>query len=143
SVNGFVRYRMTDAASGVESASCPKCRRPYTPILTGLEGRVEDYLYSRERGWIAPAIVTYPLKHLHCILEMQFEQQDEDNITLNYVLRPQVSQEAAQTELREIESGLRHLLGGGPRLHYRPVEDIRRGRTGKYKWIISRLSPPR
>ena len=141
-VNGFIRYRMTDAASGVETSPCPACHRPYTPVLAGLDGRQEDYLYSRERGWIAPAIVTYPLKHLHSIQELQFIQENPDDITLNYVLRPGTIENMAAKELAEIEAGLRRLIGGTTRLYTRQVGEIPRGRTGKYKWIVSQLVPP-
>jgi len=140
-LNGFVRYRMTDAAGGVENTPCPACHRPYTPILTRLDGRQEDYLYSRDRGWIAPAIVTYPLKHLHAIQELQFLQENPDTITINYVVRPGATREAAAHELQEVEGGLYKLLGTRTRLVARPVDDIPRGATGKYKWIVSRLDP--
>ena len=140
-VNGFVRYRMTDTASEVESGPCPACHRPYTPVFSAIDGRQEDYLFSRERGWIPPAIVTYPLKHLHCILEMQFQQHDPDNIDLLYVRRDGASGEVAVNELREIETGLRELIGNSTRFHVREVSEIPRGRTGKYKWIVSRLDP--
>ncbi len=141
-VNGFVRYRMTDAVRGVERSPCPACRRPYTPILTGLDGRQEDYLYSRERGWIPPAIVTYPLKHLHSIQELQFHQDNPDQITLNYVVRAGAAEPLAIQELAEVEAGLRQLLGNSPRLQPRRVDAIPRGATGKYKWIVSRVAPP-
>jgi phenylacetate-CoA ligase len=141
-INGFVRYRMTDSMGEVETSPCPACRRPYTPILVGLDGRQEDYLFSPDRGWIAPAIVTYPLKHLHSILELQFQQEDPKNISLNYVLRNGASREMALEELKTIESGLHKLMGNSIRLGFRQVENISRGPTGKYKWIVSRLDPP-
>lgn len=142
-VNGFVRYRMTDTAAGVEAGPCPACRRAYTPVFATLDGRQEDYLFSRDTGWIAPAIVTYPLKHLHSIQELQFCQQSPDQIDLNYVLRPTATREGAARELAEIETGLRVLIGKAPRLQFQQVEEIARGRTGKYKWIVSKLDPPR
>ncbi|MCY2994447.1 MAG: hypothetical protein NTY19_42265 [Planctomycetota bacterium] len=140
-VNGFVRYRMTDTVGGVETAPCPACRRPYTPIITELDGRQEDYLYSRDRGWIAPAIVTYPLKHLRGIQELQFHQENPEEIILTYILRPGASDDIAAEELKKIEIGLREIIGISTRLHPRRVSEIPRGPTGKYKWIISKLDP--
>jgi phenylacetate-CoA ligase len=140
-LNGFVRYRMTDTASGVETAPCSKCRRPYPLVLTGLDGRHEDYLYSRERGWIAPAIVTYPLKHLHCIQEVQFLQEKPDEVVLRYLARPGATDEMAAGELADIETGFHRLMGKGTRLRACQVKDLPRGPTGKYKWIISQLDP--
>lgn len=140
-VNGFVRYRMTDTVAAVEREPCPACGRPYVPILAGLDGRREDYLYSRERGWIAPAIVTYPLKHLHSIQELQFHQRNPDEIAVHYVARTGHHADEIATELADIEKGLRHLIGPVIRLVLQPVEAIPRGPTGKYKWIVSTLDP--
>ena len=140
-VNGFVRYRMTDAAGGVETAPCPACQRPYTPIVTELDGRQEDYLYSPEAGWIAPAIVTYPLKHLHYVTELQFIQESPDSLMLKYVSRPEASAEIVATELQGVELGLRRLMGRSTALKTMQVEEIPRGPTGKFKWIISQLDP--
>jgi phenylacetate-coenzyme A ligase PaaK-like adenylate-forming protein len=141
-VNGFIRYRMTDSASGVETVPCAACRRPYATVFRGIDGRQEDYLFSRERGWIAPAIVTYPLKHLHHIQELQFHQDDPDKLLLKYVPRPAAAMEQATTELAEIETGLRRLVGREVGLVFERVQEIPRGPTGKYKWIVSRLEPP-
>jgi phenylacetate-CoA ligase len=141
SVNGFVRYRMTDTAAGVETTACPACRRQYVPIIPGIDGRQEDFIYSRERGWIPPAIVTYPLKGLHDICGIQFQQDDPDEIRLNYFLRPGVNRGQVDSELKGIESGLRRLVGGTIRLSFQQVDDIPRGPTGKFKWIVSKLNP--
>lgn len=141
-VNGFVRYRMTDSASGVETVPCAACKRPYATVINRIDGRREDYLFSRERGWVAPAIVTYPLKQLHDIRELQFHQEDPDTITLRYVLRPAATPEQATRELMEIETGLRRLIGKSTRLVFERVQEIPRSPTGKYKWIVSRLDAP-
>lgn len=139
--NGFVRYRMTDTAAGVETTACPACHRQYVPIILGIDGRQEDFIYSRERGWIPPAIVTYPLKGLHDICGIQFQQDDPDEIRLNYFLRPGVNRGQVDAELKSIESGLRRLVGGTIRINFQQVDDIPRGPTGKFKWIVSKLNP--
>ena len=140
-VNGFVRYRMTDTAGGVEDTPCPACKRPYTPIITGLDGRREDYLYSRERGWIAPAIVTYPLKQLREIQEVQFSQEDPDLIEVRYVLRSMATAESAEKDLSDVMKGLRRLMGDSIKIRTVKRDSIPRGPTGKFKWIVSRLNP--
>lgn len=140
-INGFVRYGMTDTAAGVEASPCPACRRPYTPILTGLDGRQEDYLYSREKGWIAPAIVTYPLKSLESIRELQFNQVEVDRVILSYVAHEGAEAGRIRAELDEVERGLQKLAGPSIRVEPRQVDGLPRGPTGKYKWIISSLDP--
>ena len=140
-VNGFLRYRMTDTASGVKGSPCPDCHRAYTPVITGLDGRLEDYLFSRERGWIVPAIVTYPLKHLFHIQELQFNQDDPDSIVINYVARPDGETDQIASEMAAIETGMRELVGRSTHIKLRRVAGISRGPTGKYKWITSKLDP--
>jgi phenylacetate-CoA ligase len=140
-VNGFVRYRMTDIACDVETAPCPACGRAYTPVFGHIDGRREDYLYSSERGWIAPAIVTYPLKNLRHIRELQFCQDQPEAITLKYLLHPSPNLEAVRQELAQIENDLRRLIGTAPRLNLEQVDELPRGPTGKFKWIVSRLDP--
>lgn len=140
-VNGFVRYRMTDVACDVRSAPCPACGRAYTPVFGSIDGRQEDYLYSTERGWIAPAIVTYPLKNLRHIRELQFSQEVPEAITLKYLLHAAPNPDAVRRELTQIESDLRVLIGQAPRLELEQVDELPRGPTGKFKWIVSRLDP--
>jgi O6-methylguanine-DNA--protein-cysteine methyltransferase len=50
--------------------------------------------------------------------------------------------EHAAAELSEIETGLRRLTGQNQRLVFERVQQIPRGPTGKYKWIVSRLEHP-
>ena len=140
-INPFIRYRMTDAAGEIETAACPACRRPYTPIIAKLDGREEDYLYSPETGWIAPAIVTYPLKQLHHISELQFVQDVPDKLLLNYIPSQDSTKHQVMEELSSIESGLKRLVGQAVTLRTVPVDAIPRGATGKFKWIVSRLDP--
>jgi phenylacetate-CoA ligase len=140
-VNGFLRYRMTDAANGIEASPCPDCHRAYTPVITGLDGRREDFLFSRDRGWIAPAIVTYPLKKLLHIQELQFIQNDPESIIIDYVARPDGTADQIACEMTDIETGMRELVGRSTSIKLRQVANIPRGPTGKYKWITSTLDP--
>jgi phenylacetate-CoA ligase len=138
-INGFVRYRMTDVTRGVDTLPCPACCRPYTPIITTLDGRKEDFLYSLDRGWIPPAIVTYPLKSLRCVSEIQFHQDTPEIIRVDYILRSDAAKEMAANELQGIEAGLGKLMGRRTQFQFRCVTEIARGPTGKYKWIVNRL----
>jgi phenylacetate-coenzyme A ligase PaaK-like adenylate-forming protein len=138
-VNGFVRYRMADVATEVAQSKCPDCGRPYLPRLTALGGRMEDYLFSAERGWIAPAIVTYPLKNLRVVEEIQFHQEQRDAIRLRYTVREESTEEELQLELRRVLQGLNRLFGAGTRFDFERVNGFARGPTGKFKWIVCEL----
>ena len=107
------------------------------PLVESVDGRAEDYLYSPERGWIPPAIVTYPLKALRFVDEIQFHQDDPDEIELRYTSRDAVR---GAGELQDVLSGLAEIVGGMSVKVIRQ-DAIARGPSGKLKWIVSSLSP--
>ena len=137
-VNGFVRYRMTDTVLKVDDAPCPDCHRPYVPRLIELGGRTEDFLFSPSNGWIPPAIVTYPLKSLKAIREVQLVQRERAEISVRYTTLSR-DDGALERELEELGAGLRHLFGAEMSFKYEAVEGFERGATGKFKWIICEL----
>lgn len=137
-VNPFLRYRMSDVIAGARNTRCPSCGRIAMPLANAIEGRAEDYLFSPQRGWIPPAIVTYPLKALRRVNEMQFYQRVPDAVELRYTARTAAE---CTAEIDEVCRGLRKILGD---VDIRPVrlEALERGRSGKLKWIVSELHAP-
>ncbi|MFH0794141.1 MAG: hypothetical protein V2A74_08935 [bacterium] len=143
SVNAFVRYRMADTVNKHSQKPCPDCGRPYVPRMIELGGRSEDYLYSPEFGWIPPAIVTYPLKGLLEIREMQFRQSEKSEIRVLYTVRENGDEKGLVEELRHVEVDLYRLFGRRTKFRFEQVDDFPRGPTGKFKWIISELDEGR
>ncbi|PKN98520.1 MAG: hypothetical protein CVU42_11915 [Chloroflexi bacterium HGW-Chloroflexi-4] len=137
--NAFIRYKMSDAILKFENTICPDCNRPYTPRLIEIGGRTEDYLYSIEKGWIPPAIVTYPLKSLKVINEIQFVQNEKSEIIIRYT-KPASKNELIQKDLDEIIDGINQLFGTNTRCKFEIVDGFERGVTGKFKWIINNLA---
>lgn len=133
-INPFIRYRMTDSVLKVSNNICEKCRRPYLPLIQ-LSGRSEDFLFSPERGWISPAIVTYPLKNLAKIREIRFIQDRQADITVEYTTHDGSSQGISQ-ETSDIKKGLLELTGD-LNIRFEHVPEIERTATGKFKWIVS------
>lgn len=140
--NGFLRYRMTDVASEVTETPCPICNRPYTPIIKQIVGRREDYLYSTEKGWIPPAIITYPLKSLTNITETQFVQNKADIIYVRYAVKQSPNEEKISQETNDIKLGIFKILGSSVQVKFERVSAIKRNKSGKFKWIISSLPQP-
>jgi phenylacetate-CoA ligase len=135
-VNPFIRYRMSDIVTGAINKSCPSCGRYAAPLCSHIQGRSEDYLYSPQRGWIPPAIVTYPLKSLQKVHEIQFYQKERDCIELRYTSRHDGD---CMDEINAIRQGLREILGD---IQVTPIrhDSFERGSTGKFKWIVSELA---
>lgn len=135
-INPFIRYRMSDVMSGVTWSSCRSCGRRGFPMVEEIRGREEDYLYSPLSGWLPPAIVTYPLKSLRAIHEIQLFQEAPDLIEFRYTVRQGGE---ATDEVAGVCAGLGALL---PNVSIVPhqYESFSRGVTGKFKWIDSPLS---
>jgi len=142
-VNGFVRYRMTDTVLESDWQTCPDCKRPLVPRFKKLGGRSEDYLFSCEKGLIPPAVVTYPLKGLMAIQEIQFKQSERDVITMRYTTRIQATESEIQNDLKNIKKGLGHLFGRETSFLFERVDDFKRSPSGKFKWIVSELDESR
>jgi phenylacetate-CoA ligase len=138
SINGFVRYQMTDTVLEFVNGTCPDCGRAYAPRLVQLGGRSEDYLFSPMNGWISPAIVTYPLKALQAVQEIQFTQKERDVLKVRFTVRPGRALQL-ETDLIHIETDLTRLFGQGMKFQFEHVEDFERSPSGKFKWIICEL----
>ena len=134
-VNPFIRYQMSDRIRVADSQVCPACGRYAAPLVLSVDGRAEDYLYSPVRGWIPPAIITYPLKHLQVVREIQLVQREKDTVELRYCTSDD-SDGAA--EIAGIMAGLQSILAG---VSIVPVQQVSlsRGGTGKFRWIQSEL----
>jgi phenylacetate-CoA ligase len=128
----LVRYLVGDRAAWSRLNSCP-CGHQM-PIIAGLEGRKDDYLYSRERGWVGrmdPA-----LKGVHGVVECQFLQEEADRLQVLYV----AGSEFTDKDRQQLYSNLRARLGPSMDFDFRPVAQIPRGPNGKFRPVISRVA---
>lgn len=141
-INGFLRYRMTDTAIQAKAAECDQCGRKYLPVLSTLCGRVEDYLYSPARGWIPPAILTYPLKGLKRIGETQLLQAEPGRLVIRYSVRRRGDEDYLADEIRHITVGFYELFGEHIDIDFERVESFPRTASGKFKWVVSELGGP-
>jgi phenylacetate-CoA ligase len=139
SINGFVRYRMSDTALKTETGVCPDCGRAYSPRLIELGGRMEDYLYSPQRGWISPAIVTYALKSLHAIHEIQIVQNEKAVLLVRYTVTPAAAASAVESERQAVAADLARLFGPEMGVRFEQTDGFARSATGKFRWIICHL----
>ena len=134
-VNPFIRYRMDDSVSGARYGKCEACGRIGYPLVEHLNGRDEDYLFSPKLGFLPPAIITYPLKSLTKIKEMQLFQSAPEVVELRYVSH---DEEDCNSELIDVVNGLSKLLVG-VKIVTMQRDSLIRGSGGKVKWIISEL----
>lgn len=138
-INPFIRYRMTDTVTNISSQPCPKCHRPFTPLFEQVAGRMEDYIYSEEHGWIAPAAVTYPLKQLTRISEMQFVQKEKRKLLFKYRPTHKNDPSILEREVEDVITGLKKMLGASIQIQTEEVNAFERTSSGKFRWIINEL----
>jgi phenylacetate-CoA ligase len=128
----LIRYRVGDRAAWADSERCP-CGRNM-PMIESIEGRLEDYLFSKQRGWVGrmdPAI-----KGVEGVVECQLLQEVPDSIRVLCVPAPEF-----KTESRlKLESNLRSRLGSEMRIDFQIVDQIPRGANGKFRAVISQLT---
>ena len=141
-INGFVRYRMTDTALHTDVDSC-RCGRQYSPRLSKIGGRTEDYLYSPTNGWIPPAIIDLAFyQALKAIEETQFFQRERNRLVVRYTVSSRSNDFQLESDLRHISAGVYDLFGQDMIIQFERVEGFPRGITGKFKWIVSELEGP-
>jgi phenylacetate-CoA ligase len=141
-LNPFVRYRMSDVAEGLAAGPCPACGRSTIPRLKAVAGRMEDYLFSVDKGWIPPAIVTYPLKNAKYVREVQIVQNSKESVEVRYTASEICARDALLAETAEMKCLLQELMGLSTRIEFARVDGFERGPTGKFRWIVSTLKGP-
>lgn len=139
-INPFLRFRMGDIAADISEEPCPGCGRWLLPRFGRIEGRLEDYIFSVERGWIAPALLTHPLKDNLAIDEVQFVQDDARTVEVRYTIAS-ADEKMISSEADSLRAAVAELLGGSSAVELKRVEGFERGPTGKFKWIVSSLDP--
>ena len=137
-INGFVRYRMSDTVVEVDEEYCPDCGRSYTRFIK-IGGRFEDYLFSTLTGWIPMVSVNLPFKRLKEIRETQLLQKEESKILIRYTVREGAEHTGVEAEVSQILSGMHHLFGNEMSISFERVDDFPRDAGGKFKWIICEL----
>ncbi len=137
--NPFIRYRMNDTVLEQERDPCPDCKRPYVPRIVRIGGRLGDYLYSPEKGFIAPALITYPFRSMTTVREIQVYQAERDSIVLRYIPTGKATEKELEIDLNDMRSRLTRILGKGMTIKAYRVDELPRGTTGKFKWIVSEL----
>ena len=139
-INPFIRYRTTDIAFKPVLLGCNTCGRAYSPLFTGVEGRLEDFIITPKGMNISPAIITHPFKHFKTIKATQIFQGSLDHILLKIVPWDDSAPESLESELRDLCKGLQGILGSEMRIETELVESIPLTKHGKFKWIISDVS---
>lgn len=127
----LIRYRVGDRAAFSDESACP-CGR-HMRVIAAIEGRKDDYIFSRERGWVGR--MDPCLKGVEGIFECQFVQNSAESLDILYVPAPEMQ----AGDLARLRKNLRQRLGENLDLRFVELKHIPRGANGKFRSVVSNL----
>jgi phenylacetate-CoA ligase len=102
-------------------------------VVENLEGRMDDYLYTGERGFIGRIDPVF--KGVQHVVESQIVQESLDLIRVLYV----PTSSFTTVDLSRLESNLRARIGQQVGLEFVRTDTIPRSRAGKFRAVVSKL----
>jgi phenylacetate-CoA ligase len=84
---------------------------------------------------ISPSVLTHPLKPLKGLVMSQIIQESRELVRVLLVLRGGASSQL----LDQVRDGMQARLGAETKILIEVVDEIPRGRTGKFRWVISKV----
>jgi phenylacetate-CoA ligase len=132
----LLRYRTSDISSILEG-SCPcgrKLRR-----MAAVSTKAEDIVVTPDGRFVSPSVLTHPFKPYDQILKSQLIQDAPDRLLVKIVPSSAFGAEQKAGLLR----ALQERVGDRMRLDLEVVDDIPPERSGKFRWVISRVKHDR
>jgi phenylacetate-CoA ligase len=128
----MIRYR-TDDVSALLTEPCP-CGRTMRR-MRAVSTKAEDIVITPDGRQISPSILTHPFKPLDQIVASQIIQERPDHLLVKLVPAGDFSSDQEATLI----ASLRERLGAEMEIEVRHVAEIPRDRSGKFRWVISRV----
>lgn len=128
----FIRYRTGDV--GVLDDSACVCGRGL-PLLRELQGRSTDFVRASDGTPMHGLALIYILREIPGIRTFKIVQESLLHSRVLLVTEPGFAADAPET----IRRGFQRRLGGDVRIDIEPVEDIPAERSGKFRYVVSRV----
>lgn len=129
----FVRYRTGDIAVA-DPRPCA-CGRGL-PLLREIQGRSNDFLVAADGTVMQSAALTYVLRDIDGIEAFQIVQEDIERTSIALVVDAGFERRRAE----DIVTGFKRRLGSQVQIDVHFVDAIRPEKSGKYRYIISRVA---
>lgn len=130
----FIRYRTGDM--GVLSDEQCSCRRGL-PILSEVHGRATDFIIASDGTMMHGLALIYVVRDLPGIRKFRIVQETLKHIRVQIVEEPGFS-DALRSKIID---GISARMGDDVTVTVESVDDILPGRSGKYRYVESRLQP--
>lgn len=128
----FIRY-VTNDVSSMQPLNC-SCGREL-PLMSDVTTKAEDFIVTRDRGYISPSVLTHPFKPLNGVKLSQIIQEDIDHITIKIVPGSDYTHE----NTKKLLSAMKERLGDNMNIDIQFLESIPRTSAGKFRWVISKV----
>ena len=125
----LIRYRIGDTVLVYKDHRTCSCGCQY-PIIHSVTGRVDDILFTREKGYVGRLDTAY--KGVEGITESQIIQHDVDHIEVK-IVKNKLYDESQENLLLK---NLKDRLGTNVQYELHSVESIPRGANGKFRTVV-------
>lgn len=129
----LIRY-VTNDMSALRTQVCT-CGRQLQ-LIEDVATKAEDLLTLRDGRLISPSVLTHPFKPLTSIAESQVIQEDLDTVLVKIVPTERFS----ISDEQHLIAGLQERLGSTVNIQVKQVEALERTKSGKFKWVISKVN---
>ena len=131
----FVRYRTGDLAA-LDDRGCP-CGRSL-PLLKDIQGRTTDFIVARDGTVMHALALIYVVRDLPGVEQFRIVQHDLDRTEVQLVPAAGFSPENEGKIVKDFKSR----LGSSVTIEVRKVERISPEKSGKYRYVESRVRAP-
>ncbi len=130
----FIRYKIGDL--GIRSDKKCSCGRSL-PLLEKIEGRIFDIVTGTNNNHVTGNYWTLLRNKINGIEKIQVIQEKKNEIQINL----QVGELFNDHEYNNIIKNVKNQLGNDLAINIDIVDDIPLTESGKFRWVISKVSP--
>lgn len=131
----FIRYKTTDVTA-IEGDSC-SCGRSMLK-LQNITTKDEDIVVTPEGKLISSSILTHPFKPLDNVYESQIIQESIETLYIKIVPREGYN----DADSNNLITAIKERVGPSMHIHVELVDEILREKSGKLRWVISKVPLP-
>jgi len=128
----LIRYKTSDATA-IHPGTCA-CGRAF-PLMDQVTTKLEDIIVLQDGRMIPSSILTHPFKPLDNILKSQIIQTDIRTLEIYLVKGSNYTDSDSELLLK----GMKERVGSNMSINLKFVEDIPNEKSGKFRWVISKL----
>jgi phenylacetate-CoA ligase len=128
----MIRYRTGDLSKRrTERCACGRG----LGRIAGVATKAEDIVVTPDGRFISPSVLTHPFKPFDQLRKSQVIQDAPDHVLVKLV----AGSTFTDAHRAALLAGLRERLGAAMRVDVEVVDDIPPERSGKFRWVISKV----